>query len=275
MSKYQAIAGGDPLQEDNTPGKTPRKFLIFSMPRCGSTTLQRLVNCHPRIQCLEEPFNPFNYDGKYLRQVFDMASLDDTLLDIWRTNNGIKHTWCPDGWPFIGNQTFNAALLLKPGQKIVYLRRRNLFRRLVSVHVSNQTGIWGLFSQNDRPRVANCVFTSMDMDATKSQLDWDNRMLGYYQRLLVDSGSDFMELAYEDLYDPAATTERRLIVLNEIFAFLGADPIGEENAMLRVKELLDPTIMKFNSIETYRRIPGIADLEKECGSDEMGWLLQH
>ena len=194
MSGYQANGRPESSLADGAGGK----FLVFSLPRCGSTTLRRLLNCHPRIRCLEEPFNPFNYDGKYLKQVTDTAALDETLLDIWRSYDGIKHTWCPDGWPFI-DPAFNAALLLKPNLKVVFLRRRNLLQRLVSVHISNQTGVWGLFDQHDRKTVADCAFAPMNIDIAKPQLDWDRRMLSDYRRRLVDNGSHFMELLYEDL----------------------------------------------------------------------------
>jgi hypothetical protein len=254
-------------------GGTGDKFLVFSMVRCGSTTLRRLLNCHPQIRCLEEPFNPFNYEGRYLRQATDAVALNETLQGIWRTHNGIKHTWSPDGWPFVDNPTWNVELLLKPNQKVIFLRRRNLLRRLVSAHISSQTGVWGLFDSGDRRRVESFSFMPMDIDSVKAQLRTDNYMTYYYRKYLIDSGAEFTDLFYEDLYGPLITSNCQIDMLNKIFTFLGKDSIANETTLSGLKGLLDPREMKLNSIETYKRIPGIEIVERECGSDETGWVF--
>ncbi len=249
-------------------------FLVFSLPRCGSTTLRRLLNCHPRSRCLEEPFNPFNYGGKYLQSVTDRAELDETLQDIWRTHNGIKHTWDLDGWPFTGNRALNTRLLLNPNHKVLYLRRRNILRRLVSFHISDQARVWGLFNDHDKRRVEDSSFGPMNIEATRWRLDAEVRLISYYRHLMVDSGSTFMDLWYEDLYNPAATVQCRLDMLNQLFIFLGETPLAAGSAAARLAELFDARANKLNSESTYRRIPGIAEVERQCGSDTTGWLLE-
>jgi hypothetical protein len=248
-------------------------FLVFSQLRCGSTTLRRLLNCHPQLRCLEEPFNPFNYGGQYLKRVSDLTSLDEVLSEIWRSYNGIKHTWCSDGWPFTDRPSFNTVLLLKPGQKVVYLRRRNLLQRVVSEHISRQAQVWGLFDHGDRERVRNSTFTAMNIENTKAQIRFDSHMLNYYRDLLVKNRSDFIEICYEDLYDTKGTAQGRLDLLNNIFTFLGCAGVSDESAVASIGELLDSREMKLNSSDTYRRITEVETLERECGSDETGWLL--
>jgi len=249
------------------------KFLVFSLPRCGSTTLRRLLNCHPRIHCLEEPFNPFNYSSKYLDQVMDPESLAQTLRGIWSTYNGIKHTWYPDGWPF-NDKAFNKLLMLKHNQKVLYLNRRNLLRRLVSNHISNQTNVWGLFNEQDRKKVASCKFAPMNIDATKWRLDWEMGMIAHYKQLLVANRTTFLEIWYEDLYNPKIATSDHIEKLNQVFAFLGEKSITNESALAQVKNLFDASRMKLNSIETYLRIPKIREVEKQCGSEATGWLFK-
>jgi hypothetical protein len=248
-------------------------FFVFSLPRCGSTTLRRLLNCHPRIRCLEEPFNPFNYGKKYVDQVTDPPSLDETLRGIWSTYNGIKHTWYPDGWPF-NNKAFNELLMLRRNQRVLYLNRRNLLRRLVSNHISNQTNVWGLFNEQDRERVARFKFAPINIAATKWRLDWERRMVAHYRQMLVNHGATFLELWYEDLYNPSIAPQDRFNGLDKIFAFLGEATIADESALAQVNKLFDSSRMKLNSIGTYLRIPGIEELEKQCGSDETGWLFK-
>jgi hypothetical protein len=102
----------------------------------------------------------------------------------------------------------------------------------------------------------------MNIEATKFQLASETRMLSYYRHLLVDNGSTFIDLCYEDLYNPALPVGRHVDMLNRIFAFLDESPITEESALERVNALFDPRTMKLNSLRTYRRIPGIEEREK-------------
>lgn len=252
---------------------TDEKFLLFSQTRCGSTTLCRLLNCHSRISCLEEPFNPYNYGGQYSKRATDAVSLDDVLQDIWRTNKGIKHTWDRTGWPFL-DPTLNTRLLLKPNQKIIYLRRRNLLQRLVSIHISHDSEIWGLFDERDRKRLSSHNFHPMNLTTAKSNLDCDLRMLSFYKLALVNSRSLFMDLCYEDLYGPGLEIRDRVEMLNRIISFLGEDPMAKGDVRARVNALFNSRTMKLNSVQTYRRIPGIMALEEQCGSDETGWLFK-
>jgi hypothetical protein len=263
------MVAGTSLKSDSMSGN----FLVFSLPRCGSTNLRRLLNCHSRSRCLEEPFNPFNYDGKYLQPVTDRAKLDEMLQHIWGTHNGIKHTWDLDGWPFSSNKALNALLLLNPNHKVLYLRRRNLLRRLVSFHISNQTRVWGVFNDHDKRRVEDFNFGPINIEATRRRLGEEARLISYYRELMVGSGSTFMDLWYEDFYNPVATVQRHIEMLNEIFIFLGETPLAGGSASARVAELFDARVNKLNSVSTYRRIPGIDEVEKQCGSDTTGWLL--
>lgn len=117
----------------------PNKFLLFSLSRCGSTNLMHSLNCHSDIHCLHEPFNPDRLRRQYGSQVTDLASLRQVMAEIWRTHNGIKHVWEPSGWPFARHSTLNQCLLLEAEARVIFLRRRNTLRRIVSNHMSMQT----------------------------------------------------------------------------------------------------------------------------------------
>ena len=110
----------------------PSRFLIMSLPRCGSTTLMNVLNCHPDIRCLREPFNPDQAGNTYLGRVHDLGSLDVVLRHIWRCYNGVKHVWEPSGWPFGRGMGFNLALAMRPDVRILLLTRTNHLQRIVS-----------------------------------------------------------------------------------------------------------------------------------------------
>lgn len=134
------------------------RFLLFAIARSGSTTLLRLLNCHPEIRCIDEPFNPHKFNGQYFERVKDVASLDETLEDIWRSHNGIKHAWDPTGASFSWRPYFNEHLLLRPDQKILFLNRRNILRQLVSMRIAQQTEVWNMTQTSDRSRLLNFEF---------------------------------------------------------------------------------------------------------------------
>ena len=73
-----------------------------------------VLNCHPDIRCLREPFNPDQAGNTYLGRVHDLGSLDVVLRHIWRGYNGVKHVWEPSGWPFGRGMGFNLAVTHQP-----------------------------------------------------------------------------------------------------------------------------------------------------------------
>jgi len=252
------------------------RFVIFSLSRCGSSTLMRSLKCHPDIRGKLEPFNNAvpNSDTDYLKRVHDPASLDATLEDIWKTYNGIKHVWHSDGWPFAENSDFNKLLLLKRGQRILFLNRRNDLRRVVSDEIAEQSRIWVILNDADRKRLLETDFKPLDAAKIKSLLDLDLRAIAQHRQSLIDSRLDFMELWYEDLYNPLLTREQRKDEFNRILAFLGRSAIMDDETMTRVNELFESDSLKQSSEAIYRMIPGIDEVEQICGSDKTGWLFK-
>src|SRR5262245_30663058 len=108
------------------------RFLLFAMERTGSTTLGYVLNCHPSIRCVHEPFNPDCRSPAGDPAPKNLALLESELKRLWGANNGIKHVWLPDGGPFRRGSNLNKRLLCRPGQRVLFLNRRNILRRLVS-----------------------------------------------------------------------------------------------------------------------------------------------
>ena len=248
------------------------RFVIFSLPRCGSTTLQRLLNCHEAIRCIGEPFH--RQLGKFRQRVTDTASLTSALHEIWATHNGIRHTWELSGWPFPGGSRLNDELLLDPGHKIILLTRRNILRRIVSHHISSQTQIWSYFDESDREKVRRFKFKPIDFAWVEDQLAREPAAVGRCGELLARRGAGFVELTYERLYDRAASQCERLGAFNAVLTFLGYDAIVQPGALDRVAALFDERNTKLNSAETYHLIPNIEDVERTFGSEETGWLFR-
>src|SRR6185437_15451052 len=92
------------------------RFILLSLPRCGSTSLARALNCHAAIRCLIEPFNPRLYGGLYFRQVSE-GSVDHALRCLYSDHTGFKHVLNHNGWPFVNSPEINVKVMTWPGQQ--------------------------------------------------------------------------------------------------------------------------------------------------------------
>lgn len=117
------------------------RVLFFAHPRSGSSSLYQILQLHPELNILEEPFNEnftrWNSNNKnYLELIHDIPSLDMQVAEIFTTFNGIK---------MLDYQLPNDLaihMLQRLDCKIIFLRRRNLLQSVVSVLIAEQTHLW-------------------------------------------------------------------------------------------------------------------------------------
>jgi len=255
------------------------RCLIFSLARCGSETLVSILNCHPEILCVSEPFNRDNFDGQYLNRVKDETTLREALADLWKEYTGIKHVWDASGWPFTDLPEFNRLILQAPGQRIILLTRKNSLKRIVSLCMAEQTKRWGVFSDEDRTAVSGFSFQEIPAKLVQWHLKGEQKLLPEYRALLAEKSCPVMELSYEDLFDPARVLAERRKTITAVFDFLGHKEPEENDARLRWNALLATRQTAVDAALLYGRIPNIAEIEKEFGSRDTGSLfsaqLQH
>lgn len=253
----------------------PNRFLIMSLPRCGSTTLMDVLNCHPDIRCLREPFNPDQAGNTYLGRVRDFGSLGSVLGHIWREFNGVKHVWEPCGWPFGRGMDFNLRLALQPDVRIVLLTRTNHLQRIVSYEVAAQTNVWhrvqGTPRDGERREENPAPAKLRPLDPARLHRNIRLAMAGneLMRSTLRSSRTPFHEVTYEEIYAPAASLRR----VNEILEFLGASSLPDGIPLDRARRLLDPRSTKLNSEQTYHLVPNIDDINELCGTAATGYLF--
>jgi hypothetical protein len=98
---------------------------VVAHPRSGSTSLVEILDCHPELTLLDEPFNedfsswlPANPD--YRARVTDVPSFDRVVDGIVDEYSGFKvHSYQLD-------PELLAHLLCRTDLYVVFLRRRNL-----------------------------------------------------------------------------------------------------------------------------------------------------
>ena len=250
------------------------RFIIFSLPRCGSTTLARALNCYPGIRCALEPFIPENRSPEF-GSIGNADDLDAALAGIWAEHNGFKHVWYPTGWPFGGGTlTLNNELLRHTDAKIIFLTRRNELLRIVSGEMSRQTDIWGGFTEEQRTWVRGFAYQPLAPDHIEQQLSAVAIAITELKDTLRESGASALELQYEDIFAADVYLTERLRVLARLRDFVGAPEGYPPLADYAAAELLNPVNSKLNLEETYRRIPNIDEIDRKLGSDEFGWLFE-
>jgi hypothetical protein len=132
-----------------------KRFIILSGPRTGSHLLAQALNAHPNIVCFREVFNgelelvQFGVEGyddhskaEYDRREEDAVSfLNERVFCEWPSDVqavGFKfhytHHWAFPG--LLEHLTQDRELA------VVHLRRENALRRLVSLKLAEQTGVW-------------------------------------------------------------------------------------------------------------------------------------
>ena len=251
--------------------KTDIKFIIFTFPRTGSSTLRKLLDLHPDISCIHEPFNKNLKhvrnltNNKYQAEDVNNAErLHFVLGNIFKNYEGIKHLACQL------KPELNEELIKYSNCKIVFLWRKNILQRLISNNISNQAQYW----QTDTGQILKKKFDSISIDKLRKNINNDLSDINKYRNLVEANTDQYFELTYEDLYDLNLNEMGKLMKLNQLFDFLGVQKIRDENLIQKAKDLLNPQKTKLNSELTYKLIPNIHEIEEVMGCKETGYIFQ-
>lgn len=233
----------------------------------------RALNCYPDVCCLVEPFNPHRREKDWTFAVSDHAGLAAALRSIWERHNGIKHVWQASGFPFPKGSSLNRGLIVDHGMNVLFLTRRNDLRRLVSEKISAETGVWGVFNPDERDRVRSHDYSPIGIPMLRARLEEDGAAIAGFREAIASSGTTCMEIVYEDLFDPGVSRESRVASVDRVYRFIGGRWPIEAALGAGLEDLLDHDQGKLNSEESYRRIPGIENIDRRLGSDATGWLF--
>jgi hypothetical protein len=249
------------------------RFVIYSLPRCGSTAMANLLNCHPGIRCLIEPFYEARYEGRFHKLAVNF-SIDFALEMIWDRWNGIKHVWLPGGGPFEGKPEYNERILLGPKRKLIVMLRRNLLRRAVSNLVCTQTGYWIGTRAEFQQRLASTVLRPLDSVALREWIARDFEASNSLLNQLRAHRADYRVVYYEDLFDQQRDRAGQLVLMNDLLDFLQFRPITEEEFAGQWQQLLNPEENRWASADVYEILPGARQVDEAIGCEETGWLFR-
>jgi hypothetical protein len=252
-------------------GPMPRTFVVDGLPRTGSTTFARILNCHPEIHCLVEPFHPNRYEGQFNRLALE-TGMQSVLPLIHQRWNGIKHVWEPlSGWPFRNLPQLNDDLALAGGD-ILFMRRRNFLRRYVSGAISQRLGFWVGTRREFLWRLEHAALVLDPPELIRARIDLEISAVNQRVRLLQERNIRFHSIFYEDFF--VAECEEQFSQINAVFKFVGAVPLARTLFDTEAAKFLNRQNYQWANDDIYRRISGIAEIESYVASAERGYLFE-
>lgn len=247
--------------------KPDERLIVFAHPRSGSTNLLRVLQLHPELDLLEEPFNEKHavwrrFHREHRQRITDMDSFNSVLREIYAKYDGFKTL------AYQLPEELNRSMLLAPDRKIIFHRRRNLLQAVVSGLLGVQTGLWNPTAAQAPVLEYYAELRPLSLEETAGRLKHERSMIDLYADLLsaVPAGS-CLNLFYEDFF--LAPPAEREMQLTRLFEFLDVEPVPASAA----DRYINPARARLNSEETYARVPNLREIDEALGSDENGRLF--
>jgi LPS sulfotransferase NodH len=228
-----------------------RKFIILSQGRTGSSHLVSLLGSHPGILSFDEVFHPqyvrFDYPGFPGEKQPGLLRFRDGQLDefmdqlVWPAYPPAVQA---AGFKLLYLHLLSAKpllhhLLAQTGVCFIHLKRRNLFRCLVSMKQALLTKEWSLLGQG---HTAARVQFSLNAQECRNFFHLTRKFERYGDEVV--RGQAALEVSYEDLLTRPDGT------LTAILDFIGADPIPLASKYLRQNVYrLSETVINYEALK--------------------------
>ncbi|WP_323761819.1 Stf0 family sulfotransferase [Maricaulis sp.] len=232
MFDYLAKEGfnlsGDPLALDQIEIK--KRYAICLVPRSGSTFLAHLLKETDR----------FGFPNEWLAVALAEEQARETGAGDWDTLfrrvmarhaspngiTGIELALAHLSW---GRQATGRQSILDPSWAYFYLRRRNIVRQAISMHVAHQSGVLHSFQlDDDARRVRDAVL--YDTPAIRSWIKFLQDEELKWEREFGSLGIEPVRLYYEDI----TTRPERAVRLFSNVLGLSETPAGKTSPIERV-----------------------------------------
>lgn len=195
------------------------KFVIFTLPRTGSTLLSKSLNKHPEIFCDDEIFH-FSFRGYFssnqfrflkirllpkkvnyvINYPFTFFKLQGFLNKYFTNKTGERFR--ARGFKLMYYQTFYTPGLIeylkKNDVKVILLLRENILRNALSDLRARSTGIYHNQDDNEDLR-SGLSKLNVDTQALKQKMDDIVRQNKKLEDIVHDM--DYIKIRYEDFAD--------------------------------------------------------------------------
>jgi hypothetical protein len=242
------------------------RVIFFAHPRSGSSSLYQILQLHPELNILEEPFNEnftrWNISNKNYRElIYDIPSLDVQVAEIFTNFNGIKvlDYQLPD--------ELTIHMLKRLDCKIIFLRRRNLLQSVVSVLIAEQTHLWKKWEMTKPLEEYYQDLQPLDIQDVQQRVTDLKHRLDFFESFIdTRSKDEVIKLTYEDFFFSEASQQK--LQIDAIWKLLKIAALELEY----YQYYLQPEAVKINSATTYAFLPNATEIQEYCGNDVTGWL---
>ncbi len=239
------------------------KFVIFTLPRTGSTLLSKSLNKHAEIFCDDEIFH-FSFKDYFSINQFRFLKISflskkinylinypatfvrlKNFLDEYYTNKPNENIKAR-GFKLMYYQTFYVPGLInyfkKNDVKVILLLRQNIFKNALSDMLARKTGVYHKMVENEET-ISHFSKLNIDVATLKNKMEhiiYQNKKL----KNIVNE-MDFIKIRYEDFSDWNKT-------MNRIFEFL---KVSHQDVSAGAKKLnpdkTEDMIDNFSEVETW------------------------
>ena len=223
------------------------KFMIFTAGRTGSTNLMNVLSALPDIKIFSEPFSTVH---NIACDVNEVGYIRQRLCELFDVYHGVKHCW---GQLHREKNMTVLEVTKACGVKMLFLHRRNTVQRMVSLLLSQQSGVWHRHMLN-----TNVVFLPLDLDRLREMVQYEEQAVPFFRRCFNDVDLEYHELVYEDLFDVDKSLLEKFEMVDAALNYLGipqrlATYEGAVSHFLGVDS-------KLSDEARYRRIPNLNDI---------------
>jgi hypothetical protein len=252
------------------------RFIIFTHTRSGSSSLAQILNMHPEIKLISEPFNKNLQTRRnpnlvpLINEIKNTKTLSNFLEILNKEYKGMKHIF------FHIPPKMNRTLLANKDYKIIFLSRKNLLKSIISRRISKKINLWGtgaLTPEQLREIIKEKKFKPLEISTVKRDIQETKDFIDHYKEFLEENNIDFLELNYEQLYGSDISINEKLNIINRIFDFLGYKKIRDPKILEKIRGRLDYKGRKVNNGDTYKTIPNIEEINRALGNNQTGYLF--
>ena len=242
-------------------------YPIFFYPRSGSTVVDRLLDQHPEMIALDEPFWP----TRHLRRTdtdihFEnfMSIINGAMSDDRRNKTNASFQYCTEHLKqFINNVTNEQhfSFIQDHFNKLIVVRRKNLLKQFASWVTADVNGNWHWhnhqhinFKKIKLPLMVSRAYLNILLPQTYdndiSLIDFLTAYEHYINQTieyLKNSGIDWLDIVYEDHIEQDPT-----IAIKMIEEFLQLTPYNQYTIPLKkISNSLNEDLINFEEIADY------------------------
>lgn len=214
-----------------------QRYVLFLIGRVGSTYLMELLNSHPNIHALSEELHDLYEKGSAAQLEWVRQYFTPPLIGRYKVvgfNTKLEQIVDPDEF---------AKLMREYNCKVINLQRRNRIKGTVSYFMgkklSESTGMWGLFKDENRPSAIH-----IDPVAFDEHLQIREQLQRDQDRYIDNLELPKLSIYYEDLY------LNKEDVLQQIFNFFHVKPVQVKAAALKItSDDLRDAILNFDELK--------------------------